>query len=83
MLLPNEVLWDSDDRAKERMHNQASHILPSAEVQRSLWNLHRLGLIAPAVQQQGDYSLNTVEVTALGIGLVEACTAPKLASSAE
>ena len=80
MLLPREIFWDSDERAKDRMNEHPSSILPSAEVQRNLWNCHCLGLIAPAVLQQGDNSLNMVEITALGVGLVEVSTAPQAVS---
>lgn len=47
----------------------------SAEVERSLWNLRRLGLIAPVMTYaDGSESMMTVNITALGVGFVEACT---------
>lgn len=47
----------------------------SVEVERSLWNLRRLGLIAPVMAYaDGTDRMMNVHITALGIGFVEACT---------
>lgn len=48
---------------------------PESDTLRSLWNLRRLGLVASdAALADGDQQMCNVSITALGTGLVEACT---------
>jgi hypothetical protein len=46
---------------------------PSAEVELALWNLARLGCIAPAGTWGGGTSVTVVTMTELGRALIEAC----------
>jgi hypothetical protein len=66
--LPDEAKLVARD-SSDSDHN------PAPEVLRSLWNLHRLGLIAPDTAfAAGDEQMVNVRITALGVGLVKACT---------
>jgi Abortive infection alpha len=66
--LPHEAKLIHQDTS-ERDH------IPVPETLRSLWNLHRLGLIASDTAfADGDEQMVNVSITALGAGLVEACT---------
>lgn len=76
-LLPEKVPAGYPQMNKCRNDGEVTNGLPSPEVLRSLWNLKRLGLIDNAVLDEGDPSLRIVNITALGIGLVEACTLPR------
>jgi Abortive infection alpha len=67
--LPHEAKLLPAGNAAEGDHRAAPETL------RSLWNLHRLGLIASgAFAADGDNQMLYVSITALGAGLVEACT---------
>ncbi|MGH6896716.1 MAG: Abi-alpha family protein [Geminicoccaceae bacterium] len=68
-LLPHEAQPSRlEDRGAERLR-------PEPATLRSLWNLRRLGLIASdTALADGDQQMRIVSITALGMGLVEACT---------
>jgi hypothetical protein len=71
-LLPAEArLLTREDVSPERPR-------PGRDILRSLWNLRRLGLVASdAPLADGDQQMCNVSITALGVGLVEACTLDK------
>ena len=76
--LPDRILLDTDEYVKEIQSGRERNILPDSRTMRSLWNLVRLGLIDSASLGEGDRKLMSVMMTSLGVGLVEACTAPRV-----